>query len=104
MRARVGLLCKASGLLSNWKRRQRGSWLAGLGVAVEARVRPATPADRANVACTALVGIPLGVGEVGLNGEFDRVVLDGGPKRGGYNIGDAREECFVGEIDVRRQG
>jgi hypothetical protein len=44
------------------------------------------------------------VRNVSLDGEFDRVVLDGGPERGGDNIGDAREECFVGEIDVRRQG
>ena len=44
------------------------------------------------------------VRNVSLDGEFDRVVLDGGPERGGYTIGDSREECFVGEIDVRRQG
>ena len=44
------------------------------------------------------------VRNVSLDGEFDRVVLDGSPERGGYNIGDSREECFVGEIDVRRQG
>src|SRR5262249_44505092 len=37
---------------------------------------------------TALAGIPSGVGEVGLNGEFDRLVRHGSTKRGGYRFGD----------------
>lgn len=44
------------------------------------------------------------VRNVSLDGEFDRFVRGGSPERGGYTIGDARKECFVGEIDMGRQG
>ena len=64
------------------------------------RARTATCSSLADGRSTVYVAVR----NVSLDGEFDRFVRGGSPKRGGYTIGDARKECFVGEIDVGRQG
>jgi hypothetical protein len=103
MRARVGSFCKASVALQ-LERRQRGSWLAVWAWGPKPGCGQPQHRTEQTLPATALVGTSLGVGEVGLNGEFDRLVRYGSTKRGGYHFGDVSKERLVAQVDVGGQG